>query len=84
MLLRLFLLGLLAFAPPVFAQGEAPVIPATDIDQVRSQRHPVVLDVRTAEEVRTLGALPDSIHIPVDELESRLEELPRDRVILTA
>ncbi len=44
-------------------------------------RSAVILDVRRAEE-RDRGHLPGSIHIPLDELRSRLDELPRDREII--
>jgi NADPH-dependent 2,4-dienoyl-CoA reductase/sulfur reductase-like enzyme len=41
----------------------------------------VLLDVRTAAE-RANGAIPGSIHIPLNELRQRTEELPRDREII--
>jgi NADPH-dependent 2,4-dienoyl-CoA reductase/sulfur reductase-like enzyme/rhodanese-related sulfurtransferase len=41
----------------------------------------VLLDVRTAAE-RANGAMPGSIHIPLNELRQRTEELPRDREII--
>lgn len=41
----------------------------------------VLLDVRRADE-RTAGVMPGSIHIPLDDLRSRLHELPRDREII--
>jgi NADPH-dependent 2,4-dienoyl-CoA reductase/sulfur reductase-like enzyme/rhodanese-related sulfurtransferase len=41
----------------------------------------VLLDVRTTQEVRQ-GTIPGSLHIPLDELRSRLDELPRDKEIL--
>ena len=41
---------------------------------------PFLLDVRTVDEY-TDGHIPDSINIPVDELRSRINELPRDRQI---
>lgn len=73
--------SLLAGAQP----AESPtVIRAGEIDAVVQQGKPFLLDVRTAEEVSTLGGLPQSLNIPVDELEGRLDELPRDRLILTA
>lgn len=37
----------------------------------------VVLDVRPAEEYRA-GRLPNAVSIPIDELERRLDELPKD------
>jgi NADPH-dependent 2,4-dienoyl-CoA reductase/sulfur reductase-like enzyme/rhodanese-related sulfurtransferase len=42
----------------------------------------LLLDVRSLAE-RILGFIPDSIHIPLDELRQRLSELPRDREIIT-
>jgi len=39
----------------------------------------VLLDVRTAMEVRMLGALQGAIHIPIDELRDRLKELDRGK-----
>lgn len=78
-----------ALALAVFLNGPAraqpPIsVPAHQIDAVLEQQQPFLLDVRTADEVRQLGTLPGSVNIPVDELEQRLDELPRDRLILTA
>ncbi|HXG32924.1 MAG TPA: rhodanese-like domain-containing protein [Bryobacteraceae bacterium] len=42
------------------------------------------LDVREPEEVRTLGTLPGYVNIPVSELEKRLREIPKDKLIITA
>jgi NADPH-dependent 2,4-dienoyl-CoA reductase/sulfur reductase-like enzyme/rhodanese-related sulfurtransferase len=41
---------------------------------------PFLLDVRTPQEVAA-GSIPGAVNIPVDELRSRLKELPRDREI---
>lgn len=60
------------------------LIPTSQIESVRQQQDSLFLDVRTAEELRTLGTLPGYINIPVEELEKRLDELPKDRPILTA
>ena len=40
-----------------------------------------VLDVRTNDEAAT-GKFDNAIHIPLDELEARLAELPKDKEIL--
>lgn len=42
-----------------------------------------VLDVRDAKE-REKGAIPDSLHIPLNELRSRLSELPKDRRLVVS
>jgi rhodanese-related sulfurtransferase len=43
-------------------------------------QRPFLLDVRTADEFAA-GHLPTALNIPVDDLRSRLNELPRDRPI---
>ncbi|MFU1552758.1 FAD-dependent oxidoreductase [Aeromonas sp. A04] len=47
-------------------------------------RHPhqKVLDVRNGPELDKLGRIPDALHIPLDELRGRLDELPRDKELL--
>ncbi|MCH1499361.1 MAG: hypothetical protein L7U83_09870 [Akkermansiaceae bacterium] len=42
------------------------------------------LDVRTPEEVATLGTLLGYINIPIDQLEQRLGEIPKGKPIVTA
>jgi rhodanese-related sulfurtransferase len=37
----------------------------------------LVIDVRTDEEVKT-GSIPGAIHIPMDQLEARMKDVPRD------
>ncbi|NTW72685.1 MAG: FAD-dependent oxidoreductase [Eubacteriaceae bacterium] len=41
----------------------------------------IILDVRTAAE-RTLGYIPNSVHIPVDELRHRLSELDKKKTVI--
>lgn len=41
------------------------------------------LDVRSLQEVDQKGMLQGALHIPLDGLEERLDELPRDREIIT-
>ncbi|HEH9415410.1 TPA: FAD-dependent oxidoreductase [Aeromonas salmonicida] len=47
-------------------------------------RHPhqQVLDVRNGPELDKLGRIPGALHIPLDELRARLNELPRDKELL--
>lgn len=48
----------------------------------RMEQGALLLDVREPEEWRE-GHAPDAVHIPLDELEGRRDELPADRPILT-
>lgn len=47
------------------------------------QKDTLLLDVRTADEY-SLGTLPNAINIPVDELRTRLSELPKDKPIVVS
>jgi len=44
----------------------------------------LLLDVRTPEEIEEEGTVEGYLNIPIDDLETRLDEVPRDRPILTA
>lgn len=54
-----------------------------DAEQMMMSEKPVLLDVRTPQEV-ALGYLPNAVLIPMDEIEHRLDEVPRptDRPLL--
>lgn len=41
-----------------------------------------LLDVRTTEELERDGAIEGYLHIPIDELEGRLAEVPREKPIV--
>jgi rhodanese-related sulfurtransferase len=58
-------------------QGDHPQV---DVDSVPAASRPFVLDVRTPQEFDA-GHLPEAVNIPVDDLRSRLAELPQGREI---
>jgi rhodanese-related sulfurtransferase len=84
---RIFLALLLACAAAPFAaraQAAAAQVPADRITveefkRLRDAGKVYVLDVRYSIETKIKGAA----HMPLDQLESRLSELPRDREIVT-
>lgn len=80
--MRAILMVLCLLLAPAWAQPSQ--IPADQIECVREEKDAFFLDVRSAEEIRSQGTLPGSYNIPVEELERRLEELPKDRLIMTA
>jgi predicted sulfurtransferase len=43
----------------------------------------VLLDVREPSELEELGTVQGYVNIPIDQLADRLDELPRDKPILT-
>lgn len=85
----------LAYAPP-FGSAKDPVNVLGYIAENRMNGHAsadwsevddlvahgwLVLDVRTIEEFE-LGAIPGSLHIPLDELRQRLDEVPSKQLVV--
>jgi NADPH-dependent 2,4-dienoyl-CoA reductase/sulfur reductase-like enzyme/rhodanese-related sulfurtransferase len=62
-------------------RGEHPQVDVEAVLAAPPDRRPFVLDVRTTEEYAA-GHLPDAVNIPIDDLRSRLDEVPRDRNIV--
>lgn len=63
-------------------RGDHPQITLPALRAVPPEQFPLLIDVRMPEEYAA-GHLPEAINIPVDELRSRLEEVPRDRDVVT-
>ncbi len=61
-------------------RGEHPQVDVEGVLAAPASKRPFLLDVRTPQEFEA-GHIPGAINIPVDELRSRLGELPRDRQI---
>lgn len=61
----------------------APRVEAADI-AAALRAGALLLDVRTSEELAEHGTLEGFVHIPIDELEGRIGELPTGVPILTA
>ncbi|WJV54766.1 FAD-dependent oxidoreductase [Prodigiosinella aquatilis] len=61
--------------------GDTKICHAADIVNIDHQRQ-CLLDIRTSQELKTIGTYPEALHIPVDELRGRLNELPKDKEIL--
>jgi NADPH-dependent 2,4-dienoyl-CoA reductase/sulfur reductase-like enzyme/rhodanese-related sulfurtransferase len=61
-------------------RGEHPQVDVEAVLTVSAAGHPFVVDVRTPQEFGA-GHLPEAANIPVDDLRSRLGELPHDQEI---
>ena len=64
--------------------GDEARVDAADLDTTLADPSVVLLDVREAWELERFGTREGYLHIPLAELEERLDELPRDKLILTA
>lgn len=67
--------------PPV---GEEMRVKGQDIDKLLAEANVVLLDVREPWELEKYGTREGYINIPIGHLEKRLNELPKDKTILTA
>ncbi|WP_085505933.1 rhodanese-like domain-containing protein [Thalassobacillus devorans] len=54
----------------------------TEAEEKRQQDDVEVLDVRTEEEVEA-GMIPGAIHIPLDEVENKMDELNQKKEYIT-
>lgn len=62
-------------------RGDHPQISLSELRSLPPEKFPSLVDVRLPEEYAA-GHLPDAVNIPVDELRSRLAEVPRDRDVV--
>ncbi|MCA9055929.1 MAG: FAD-dependent oxidoreductase [Planctomycetaceae bacterium] len=72
--------NMLGFVAAGLLRGDHPQIDVDELTPLPAEDRPFVLDVRSPTEF-SHGAIPDAVNIPIDELRSRLDELPRDREI---
>jgi rhodanese-related sulfurtransferase len=73
-------INMAGFVAAGLLRGDHPQIDVATLMEKPSNERPFLLDVRTPEEF-TAGHIPDSVNIPVDDLRSRLDQLPNDREI---
>lgn len=65
-------------------QPEAPRAEDDRLAELLASDDYLLLDVRRPDEIERLGTVEGYLNIPIEELADRLEEVPRDRPILTA
>ncbi len=70
--------------PAVETPAEAQQLTGNELASALHNADVFLLDVREPSELEELGTVEGYTNIPIDELAGRLEELPRDRPILTA
>lgn len=73
-------INMAGFVASGMLRGEHPQINIEAILGAPPGEQPFVLDVRTSQEFAS-GHIPGAVNIPLDELRSRRNELPRDQMI---
>lgn len=78
-----FLASAIAFGAMGFGQDDVKRLSPDEVKQLMSEKA-FFLDVRTPKEIEELGTLKGYVNIPIDELEKRMGEIPKNRRIITA
>jgi NADPH-dependent 2,4-dienoyl-CoA reductase/sulfur reductase-like enzyme/rhodanese-related sulfurtransferase len=73
-------INMVGFVGAGLVRGDHPQLDMSALLATPEAEPPFLLDVRTTDEFAA-GHLPAAVNIPVDDLRSRLNELPRDRQI---
>jgi len=78
---RSWLLGL--FRGEQEGTVKAPQLNAAEVEQVLRRGDVLLLDVREPGELKESGTIKGYVNIPLGQLESRLDKIPKDKVIVT-
>lgn len=68
----------------LMAQTTVKQLTTEEIQEAIEKKKVFFLDVREPKEVSELGTMEGYVNIPLGQLEARLKEVPKDRLILTA
>jgi len=79
-------LAMVAFSQETGKETEVKKITdAEDLAQLlKDTKDKFFLDVREPKEIAELGTLEGYVNIPIDQLEKRMGEVPKDKTIITA
>jgi rhodanese-related sulfurtransferase len=58
-------------------------ISADELSKLVEEKKVYFIDVREPEEIKQLGSVEGYVNIPLGQLESRLKEIPKDKLIVT-
>jgi rhodanese-related sulfurtransferase len=78
--LATYAVAALALAAPAWAQPSA-TAKKTGVDELKAKldkgEKVLMIDVRGDDEVAS-GSIPGALHIPLDQLEARMKDIPKD------
>jgi len=81
------MLALLGSGVILAQQEQAPKnkkLTAEEVSELLEKKEVFFLDVREPKELEEHGTLKGYVNIPIGQLESRLNEIPKDKLIVTA
>ena len=78
------LLAALIFVPTLAMAQQAPKMTSDEVMALLEKGAVFFLDVREPKELEDLGTLEGYVNIPLGQIEKRLNEIPKDKAIITA
>jgi rhodanese-related sulfurtransferase len=76
---------LIAMSLPCLAQtNKTKQLSADELKELLEKKDVFFLDVREPKELEELGTIKGYVNIPLGQLENRLSEIPKDKLIITA
>ena len=83
---RIAVLSMAAGSIGLFADDKQPKkLSDAELEKLlKDEKNLFFLDVREPKEIEELGSIKGYVNIPLGQLESRLGEIPKDKLIITA
>jgi rhodanese-related sulfurtransferase len=76
---------LFGFAGVAALWGEIKALTHAELDKLLEDRNKVFfLDVREPDEIKQNGSIEGYVNIPMGQLDARMSEIPKDKLIITA
>jgi rhodanese-related sulfurtransferase len=75
---------LLAAAGALVAQNKEKTLSADELKELLDKKEVYFLDVREPKELEELGTIKGYVNIPLSQIENRLSEIPKNKLIVTA
>ena len=73
-----------ALGLPFLASAQEPkLIDVDELDTLLKEGKVFLLDVRDPDELKSAGAVKGYVNIPLSDLEKRMGEIPKDKIIVT-
>lgn len=79
----MIMLGLAVAGCAMAQQQDSKKIDADELARLLGRKDVYFLDVREPDEIRRLGSVRGYVNIPLGQLESRLGEIPKDKLVVT-
>jgi len=75
---------LLAAVGGLVAQNKEKTLSADELKELLDKNEVYFLDVREPKELEELGTIKGYVNIPLSQIEHRLSEIPKNKLIVTA